>query len=177
MLKKRRHAQILKKLGCLFESFLGALFLDYNKLEIHDEDEWFKNIFVTGPGWQMAQKFVENVFETHVDWISLINNDDNYKNILQVKIQKEFKTTPHYIEISHDIEIGYHMGVYLCLGQQIYEVNYEDAQPYSDFGNFEKIQDCLKENDKVFVFPREGTHKIKKKAEQIACNEALACFG
>ena len=36
------------------------------------------------------------------------------------------------------------MGVYLCLGQQIYEVNYEDAQPYSDFGNFEKIQDCLK---------------------------------
>lgn len=167
----------LKKLGCLFESFLGALFLDYNKLEIHDEDEWFKNIFVTGPGWQMAQKFVENVFETHVDWISLINNDDNYKNILQVKIQKEFKTTPHYIEISHDIEIGYHMGVYLCLGQQIYEVNYEDAQPYSDFGNFEKIQDCLKENDKVFVFLGEGTHKIKKKAEQIACNEALACFG
>ena len=61
------------------------LFLDYNKLEIRDEEEWFKNIFVTGPGWQMAQKFVENVFETHVDWIDLINNDDNYKNILQVK--------------------------------------------------------------------------------------------
>ena len=56
----------LKKLGCLFESFLGALFLDYNKVEIRDEEEWFKNIFVTGPGWQMAQKFVENVFEAHV---------------------------------------------------------------------------------------------------------------
>ena len=40
-----------------------------------------------------------------------------------------------------------------------------------------KIQDCLKENDKVFVFLGEGTHKIKKKAEQIACNEALAYFG
>ena len=32
----------LKKLGCLFESFLGALFLDYNKLEIHDEDNGSK---------------------------------------------------------------------------------------------------------------------------------------
>lgn len=167
----------LKKLGCLFESFLGALFLDYNKLEIKDEENWFKNIFVTGPGWQMAQKFVENVFETHVDWIELINNDDNYKNILQVKIQKEFKTTPHYIEIAHDIETGYHMGVYLCLGQQIYEVNHEDALPYSQFGNFQKIQDYLKDNEKVFVFLGEGTHKIKKKAEQFACNEALACFG
>ena len=81
----------LKKLGCLFEAFLGALFLDYNKLEIRDEEEWFKNVFVTGPGWQMAQKFVENVFESHVDWIELINNDDNYKNILQVKIQKNSK--------------------------------------------------------------------------------------
>ena len=68
------------------------------------------------------------------------------------------------------------MGVYLCLGQQNYEVNHEDALPYSQFGNFEKIQDHLKDNEKVFVFLGEGTHKIKKKAEQFACNEALACF-
>ena len=81
----------LKKLGCVFESFLGALFLDFNKLDIKDEDEWFKNIFVTGPGFQMAQRFVESIFETHVDWNVLIENDDNYKNILQVKIQKELK--------------------------------------------------------------------------------------
>ena len=38
----------------------------------------------------MAQKFIEAVFERHIDWVSLIKNDDNYKNILQVKIQKEF---------------------------------------------------------------------------------------
>ena len=123
----------------------------------------------------MAQKFVENVFETHVDWIELINNDDNYKNILQVKIQKEFKTTPHYIEIAHDIETGYHMGVYLCLGQQIYEVNHEDALPYSQFGNFQKFK-IISKIMKKFCFLGEGTHKIKK-VEQFACNEALACFG
>ena len=45
----------LKKLGCLFEAFLGALFLDFNKIDIHDTDKWFDNVFVTGPGFQMAQ--------------------------------------------------------------------------------------------------------------------------
>ena len=53
----------LKKLGCLFESFIGALFLDFNRMEINDEHKWFENLFITGPGFQMVQVFVENVFE------------------------------------------------------------------------------------------------------------------
>ena len=105
----------LKKLGCLFEALIGALFLDFNKVVVKDEENWFQSMFVTGPGFQMAQKFVENIFEKHIDWIALIQNDDNYKNILQVKIQKEFKVTPHYLEMEHDLELGYKMGVYLCL--------------------------------------------------------------
>ena len=32
----------LKKLGCLFESFLGALYLDYNKINIDDDEGWFR---------------------------------------------------------------------------------------------------------------------------------------
>ena len=87
----------LKKLGCLFESFIGAVFLDFNKIEVHDDEGWFQNMFVTGPGFQMAQKFIESIFEKHIDWVALIQNDDNYKNILQVKVQKEFKVTPHYL--------------------------------------------------------------------------------
>ena len=31
----------LKKLGCLFEAFIGAIFLDFNKITINDEDAWF----------------------------------------------------------------------------------------------------------------------------------------
>ena len=108
----------LKKLGCLFEAFLGALFLDFNKIKISDEEKWFNTLFVTGPGFQMAQIFIERVFEEHVNWLELLRTDDNYKNILQVKIQKIFKTTPIYKEISEESEEGYHMGVYLCLGQQ-----------------------------------------------------------
>ena len=163
----------LKKLGCLFESFIGALFLDCNKVPINDEENWFQNILVTGPGFQMAQKFIENVFDKHIDWIALIQNDDNYKNILQVKIQKEFKVTPHYLEIEHDIDLGYKMGVYLCLGQAIHNVSHKDAVDISFFKNFKAIQDYVAESGKALIFMGEGQHKIKRKAEQIACNEAI----
>ena len=70
----------LKKLGCLFEAFLGALFLDFNKIQIHDEGKWFDNVFVTGPGFQMAQTFVEKVFDEHVDWMNLLQKNDNFGN-------------------------------------------------------------------------------------------------
>ena len=163
----------LKKLGCLFESFLGALFLDFNKIDVLDEEGWFKNVFVTGPGFQIAQIFIESVFEKHVDWMKLIQDDDNYKNILQVKIQKKFQDTPHYIEISHDDDYGYEMGVYLCLGQKIHEVRKEDAVDFKSFGSFENIQSQFETQGKVFVYLGSGMHKIKRKAEQMACEETL----
>ena len=164
----------LKKLGCLFEAFLGALFLDHNKIIVNDEEKWFENLFMTGPGFQAAQIFIEKVYEHHVNWIELIKNDDNYKNILQVKVQKTFKTTPDYLEINHDIDIGYHMGVFICLGQPIYQVNPNDAVQFSEYGSFQAIIDEFEKEGKVFVFMGEGIHKIKKKAEQIACEIALS---
>ena len=39
------------------------MFLDFNKIKIHDEDKWFDNLFITGPGFQMVQVFLEKVFE------------------------------------------------------------------------------------------------------------------
>jgi dsRNA-specific ribonuclease len=173
----------VKKIGCLFEAFLGALFLDFNKIQVKDEDGWFEQMFVTGPGFQMAQKFVEAIFEKHIDWIALIQNDDNYKNILQVKIQKEFKVTPHYIEIEYDVDLGYKMGVYLCLGQSIHNLIFNDAVDIKQFKKekeadmFKKIQEyIILHNGKIFLFLGEGQHKIKRKAEQIACNAILSYF-
>ena len=163
----------LKKLGCLFESFLGALFLDLNKISVKDDDEWFKNVFVTGPGFQMAQKFIENVFEKHIDWIALIQNDDNYKNILQVKVQKEFKVTPHYVEMLYDMDEGYKMGVYLCLGQPIYNLVHQDSVHMNEIKTFKSVHEYLQRHGKIFLFMGEGQHKIKRKAEQIACYEAI----
>ena len=175
-----KHAELkqtrtnLKKLGCLFESFLGALFLDFNKIQVKDDDEWFSKLFVCGPGFQMAQIFVENVFEKHVDWIHLIRNDDNYKNILQVIIQKEFKVTPNYLEMEeHSSETGYHMGVFLCLCQPIHEISVRTALSYSQFRGFSQIHEYMAVHGRIMLFLGEGRHKIKKKAEQIACEEAI----
>ena len=165
----------LKKLGCLFESFLGALFLDFNKITIKDEGEWFKNVFVTGPGFQIAQTFVESIFEKHVDWTALIKINDNYKNRLQVVLQKSFKVTPIYMEIGEwDEDNGYHMGVFLCIGQHSHGLTKADSLSLKDLGN------CLEDiviymangNDKIWLFLGDSKHKIKKKAEQAACKIA-----
>ena len=175
-----KHAELkqtrsnLKKLGCLFEAFIGALFLDFNKITVSDDEEWFKNVFVTGPGFQMAQIFIEAVFEKHVDWMSLIINDDNFKNILQVRIQKEFKVTPDYLEMKqYHAEYGYHMGVFLCLGQPIHDLTPDQALPLSRFTSFQDIHQYMSMNGKIFVLLADGKHKTKKKAEQIACDLAI----
>ena len=121
----------------------------------------------------MAQKFIENIFEKHIDWVDIIQNDDNYKNILQVKIQKEFKVTPHYLMLEQDVDLGYKMGVYLCLGQPIHAVDIHQALNIAQFKTFAGIQAHLQTTDKLLLFLGEGQHKIKRKAEQIACNQAL----
>jgi dsRNA-specific ribonuclease len=177
----------LKKLGCLFEAFLGALFLDFNKITINHEDDWFKNVFVTGPGFQIAQKFVENIFERHINWTELIQNDDNYKNILQVMLQKAFQVTPVYREVSEwDEEEGYHMGVYLCLNIKSHEFNPSDdivknidyfkKDDTNTLVTIKQIWDCRDEkweHDNMVIFLGESKHKIKKKAEQAACKISI----
>ena len=158
----------LKKLGCLFEAFLGALFLDYNKIQLKDEHQWFKHMFVTGPGFQIAQIFVETVFERHIDWIKLVKDDDNFKNILQVRIQKEFKTTPDYVELGRDLENGYTMGLFLCVGQEIYETRTEDALEFTGAeigGTFECVRSAsAARGNRVLVHFTTCVHRIKKKA-------------
>jgi len=175
----------LKKLGCLFEAFLGALFLDFNKISIKDEDDWFKNVFVTGPGFQISQIFIEKILESHVNWVELIQNDDNYKNILQVMLQKAFQITPVYREINKwDEETGYHMGVYLCLNKKKHEFNPNDSfvQTMTTYNNSSKtsllvlkeIWDTrMSENMSLVILLGESKHKIKKKAEQAACKISI----
>lgn len=159
----------LRKLGCLFEAFIGALFLDFSK-----ESEEDHTGILSPAGFKIAQTFILNVYKSHVDWTALISTDDNYKNILQVKVQKVFKTTPHYVELSErDDETGYHMGVCLCLGQQIHDVSPKAALPFEKFGSFSAIQAELALQRPVFVLLGESKHKVKKKAEQMACELAI----
>lgn len=169
-----------KKLGCLFEAFLGAMFLDFNKISIHDEDEWFDNVFVTGPGFQICQIFVENIFEKHINWTDLISNDDNYKNIFQVMVQKKFKVTPHYLVINEDEETGYEVGLYIAVNIPIQDIKPENSLQITDlpnsnknvFDNLEYIK-ASSPDDRLFVCMATASHKIKKKAEQECCKMAI----
>jgi len=178
----------LKKLGCLFEAFVGAIFHDFNRVVVKDEAGWFDR-FDTGPGFQMAQVFVRNVYEKHVDWVELVQNDDNFKNILQVRIQKEFKTTPHYMEIhgyygEEESDEGldgiaaspkYHMGVYLCLGKDPHSLRHDESvTPDSlNIKHYSDIHALVASRGSLFLFLGEGRHSIKKKAEQMASRMAL----
>ena len=165
----------IKKLGCLFEAFLGALFLDFNKFPIDDEGNYFKNIFICGPGFQMAQLFLESVFEKYVDWQELLQTDDNYKNILQVKIQKKFKTTPDYVDFDPEDKSTYLMGVFLCLNCKVYNMDPNNAKDISEFKTLDAIEMYVNENpdEPVFVLLGKAENKTKKKAEQIACKIAI----
>jgi dsRNA-specific ribonuclease len=138
------------QMGCLFESFIGAMYLDMNRLPVNDEEGWFDSgMFITGPGFQMVQLFLERVFERHVDRVRLITENNNYKRILQEKIQQIFKTTPVYVMESQPVrgltggggdnsgngvvsgggvvEGVYQMGVYLCLGQAAFGMGRSDS--------------------------------------------------
>jgi dsRNA-specific ribonuclease len=158
-----------KNLGCLFEAFIGAVFLNFETHNPESED----TAEGESPGFKMVKILLNKIFETHIDWANLIQNNDNYKNILQVKIQKEFKVTPHYMEIDHDEEFGYKMGVYLCLGQNIHNVSHQNSLDISLFKNFKSIHEYLEEKSKVLIYLGEGQHKIKRKAEQMACDRAI----
>jgi dsRNA-specific ribonuclease len=61
----------------IFEAFIGAL-----KLETD---------------YEMCQKFIINLIDSEIDFAELINNEDNYKELLmQYYHKKGFKTTPTY---------------------------------------------------------------------------------
>jgi dsRNA-specific ribonuclease len=61
------------------------------------------------------------------------------------------------------------MGVYLCLTDNIHNLDHTNAVDFDKIKTFENIRKF----NHTFIFIGEGTHKIKKKAEQMACLDAL----
>lgn len=174
------------QMGCLFESFIGAMFLDMNRISVNDEEGWFDSgLFITGPGFQMVQLFLERVFERHVDRVKLITENHNFKRILQEKIQSTFKVTPIYVVESQpirdvsvysdsQIQNVYKMGVYLCLGQPCFGLGREDSISATSFTGLDHIDAYVSENGgRAFIYLGEGENRVKKEAEQVACKNAL----
>lgn len=85
----------VKILEDIFESFIGALYLDFNENDVeHPRLE-----FYSGLGFQICQVFIINIIEKFVDFSDLILNDYNYKDQLMRYFQQKFKHTPKYKEI------------------------------------------------------------------------------
>ena len=85
-----------------FESFIGAMFLDFNEIELEGDYD-----FYSGLGFQVCETFIINLIEDKVDFADLIINDYNYKDQLLRYFQQAFHKTPKYKEIlsegpSHD---------------------------------------------------------------------------
>ena len=64
----------VKILEDVFESFIGALYLDFNETDIPNYD------FYSGIGFHICEKFLINLIEAKVDFSDLIKNDYNYKD-------------------------------------------------------------------------------------------------
>lgn len=115
-----------KKLGDIFEAFLGALWTD------------------CGNRFHIVYTFVVTVMEAYLDIEEVVNSGTNYKDLFQKYCQKVLGCTPTYVMLSNDTKLN--------------EI-------------------------KVAVCDASGTHlaygvgSTRKKAEQMACREALTSVG
>ena len=116
----------LKKLGDIFEAFLGALWTD------------------CGNRFDIVYTFVTNVMETYLDIEEAVSATTNYKDVFQKYCQRELRCTPSYVMLSNDSKKG-EIRVAVC----------DDTGRHLGYGA--------------------GT--TRKKAEQMACREALAAAG
>ena len=186
----------LKRLGCLFEAFVGALFLDMNNQVVPendcDGDRTNNHSMISaclaartektvGLGFQMAQIFIENILERHVDWDHLIHTNDNYKKLLQDRIQKKFKVVPYHKEVGHSPTDGYEVNVYLFVRTQpntsFHTMDLNEALHLRDVKTFANIYSMIRGEygctNNMLVLLGGGRHRIKIKAEQLACEQIL----
>ena len=85
----------LRILEDVFESFIGALYLDFNEKDVcHPKME-----FYSGLGFQVCQVFIISIIEELIDFSDLILNDYNFKDQLLRYFQQNFQQTPKYKQI------------------------------------------------------------------------------
>lgn len=114
-----------KKLGDIFEAFLGALWTD------------------CGNRFNIVSAFVNTVIETYLDVDEIVASAMNFKDLFQKYSQREFKTTPVYEMRSNDPKKN-EIVVAVFVAGKVYGI---------------------------------GAGSTRKKAEQLACKEALASVG
>ena len=146
-----------KKLGGLLEALVGALYIDV--CESHG----------VGGAHEQCTLFVTSLIEKHIDWRRLMTDNDNYKNTLQILVQKEFKTTPTYVDLGAPEGEGYRMAVQLVLGER----PPDEAIPLERVKTIAQIHALTNMLGGCRVTLGVAKHAFKKKAEQQASLNAL----
>jgi dsRNA-specific ribonuclease len=177
------------KLGCLFEAFVGAIFLDFNRMNI-SEQGWTEQLFQCGPGFQVAQIFTTRVFDTFMNWTTVLTCSENYKRPLQELLQCEFKVAPVFDFSTTNKMDGFSMCVLLCVGAPPPRTAFTNgasakssknagtslsrqALPVSQFQSFADIHRYLAIHKQACILLGEGFHRKKQSAEQLACKSAI----
>ena len=85
----------IKILEDLFEALIGAIYLDFNNIDLEYSNLDFYSTF----GFQVSQLFIINIIENFIDFSDLILNDYNYKDKLIKFFQNKYKKHPKFKEI------------------------------------------------------------------------------
>ena len=94
----RNNIRILE--DCM-EAFICAIFLDQNQTKYYSEVvNNVGGLRLIGPGWAIANAFIETLIENTVDFEEMLSKEENYKEQLLQYYQREFKLTPEYVSIS-----------------------------------------------------------------------------
>ena len=65
------------------------------------------------------------------------------------------------------------MGLYISFGQNIHNSDISKAVNFDNMKTFKTIHEHLENEPKLLVFISKAERKIKKKAEQLACEYAI----
>jgi len=93
----------VKRMCDILEAFVGAIYMDFN-----DDKHGFLASFLSGPGYQVAEKFILNVLEnptTMIDMTSLITDEGDHIAKLR-NLLRRWKRTDVVYESTQDITTG-----------------------------------------------------------------------
>lgn len=138
-----------------FEAFIGAMFLDFNEVDNYN----LLDIFYTGIGFQICEKFLINIYEELVNFTELIMTNTNYKEQLGRYYNETFGHSVKYGELSVT-GISTEREYECC----VFAANYDPT----------KLQDGEQHDESNILVTATGTSR--KKAEQAAAKLALQHF-
>lgn len=132
----------------VFEAFIGAVYTDYNSMDVSmlqfPKQPTFEPF--SGMGYHVAETWILSILETYLDFAELIQNKTNYKDQLVQYMQHTYQDAPRFFEVS----------VQTIQNQKVFTY-------------------CVKDKSGLSLGTARG--HSKKEAENLSAKEALIYYG